>query len=735
MTATRLYVDGTPLRIGSRIGKGGEGEVYLLEQDAKTALKLYTVNSEEKLRAREKKIKAMVDAKLSANASLVSFPRSLVTDANGRFKGFLMAAVRDHKVFHELYGPASRKHSFPKADYKFLVRVATNIARAVASVHRAGCVIGDINHSGILVSDAATVSLIDADSFQFEWKNTVFPCEVGVPEYTPPELQGLSFSGVTRTQNHDRFGLAVVIFQLLMMGRHPFSGTPRRGEMLPLHDAIRQNKFVYSETVDVGFDQPPGTPAISDISPALSRIFDRAFTHASRDPRPSAEEWIGCLEKLETELKRCSRNPMHYAIAPGDDCPWCEMEALANVILFIPPLTFGGATGVIGVSNGDLALLVAQLRSIDLPPRDRILPQLQPYIPVGSQGSATSKVSSFVPTIKKISIVTAVIALAIFSPTMWFIWIPLGIWIFNLVEDGDDENARVSDAARAAGDEWVSVVAAWQKKVGVESFLSKKRQAGEWAGEFQKLAAEKQVELNSVSSNRRATQLTAFLDGFEIRRAKKIKGIGPARLAQLISYGIETAADIERSRLLSVPGFGEAISRPLLEWRRSLEARFVYNPASNAADQLEVSRVNEKYRLRSSSLERSLRVVVGELAQIRQQITTAMSRSDATIQAAYRRLQDREADLRQRGLAVPVVNFNWPPISGVSQGSSGNSASSSSVRSSGSGTYRTGATPGNSPRCPRCGSAMHRRTAHRGTNAGGSFWGCSRFPVCRGTRN
>lgn len=36
--------------------------------------------------------------------------------------------------------------------------------------------------------------------------------------------------------------------------------------------------------------------------------------------------------------------------------------------------------------------------------------------------------------------------------------------------------------------------------------------------------------------------------------------------------------------------------------------------------------------------------------------------------------------------------------------------------------------------CPQCGSAMARRTARRGSRAGEEFWGCSRFPHCRGTR-
>src|SRR4051794_10515209 len=39
------------------------------------------------------------------------------------------------------------------------------------------------------------------------------------------------------------------------------------------------------------------------------------------------------------------------------------------------------------------------------------------------------------------------------------------------------------------------------------------------------------------------------------------------------------------------------------------------------------------------------------------------------------------------------------------------------------------------PICPDCDSPMELRTARRGKNAGESFWGCSRFPACRGARS
>lgn len=38
------------------------------------------------------------------------------------------------------------------------------------------------------------------------------------------------------------------------------------------------------------------------------------------------------------------------------------------------------------------------------------------------------------------------------------------------------------------------------------------------------------------------------------------------------------------------------------------------------------------------------------------------------------------------------------------------------------------------PACPQCGAGMVKRTARKGGNAGGEFWGCSKYPTCKGVR-
>jgi DNA-binding helix-hairpin-helix protein with protein kinase domain len=212
---------GQTFHLAKQIGQGGEGAIYEAREQTDLALKLYWPTKAE---SRREKISAMASAQWYKTNSFVAFPIAILSSPAGAFLGFVMRKVGGGKPVHLLFSPTSRKIEFAAADYRFLVRAASNIARAVASVHALSCVIGDVNHSGFLVSDKATTTLIDCDSFQILAANKKFLCQVGTPEYTPPELQGARFDRVERSPNHDNFGLAVLLFQILFMGRHPFSG-------------------------------------------------------------------------------------------------------------------------------------------------------------------------------------------------------------------------------------------------------------------------------------------------------------------------------------------------------------------------------------------------------------------------------------------------------------------------------------------------------------------------------
>ena len=58
----------------------------------------------------------------------------------------------------------------------------------------------------------------------------------------------------------------------------------------------------------------------------------------------------------------------------------------------------------------------------------------------------------------------------------------------------------------------------------------------------------------------------------------------------------------------------------------------------------------------------------------------------------------------------------------------------SAARPAAASSVQPSVTPTRTSSCPLCSKPMARRTAKRGANAGGEFWGCTGYPACRGTR-
>jgi DNA-binding helix-hairpin-helix protein with protein kinase domain len=198
---------------------------------------------------------------------------------NKSMAGFLMKNVVRFKDIHLLYNPKSRTREFsPKANWRFLVHTASNVARAFAAIHDCGHVIGDVNQSNVRVSpETAIVNLVDCDSFQISANGTVYPCEVGVPLYTPPELQDTEFREAVRTPNHDNFGLAVLIFHLLFMGRHPFAGKFLGRSEMPIEKAIAEQRFAFARDVQrTQMLPPPACITLAHLPQEIGDLFTRA---------------------------------------------------------------------------------------------------------------------------------------------------------------------------------------------------------------------------------------------------------------------------------------------------------------------------------------------------------------------------------------------------------------------------------------------------------------------------
>jgi DNA-binding helix-hairpin-helix protein with protein kinase domain len=201
-------------------------------------------------------------------------------------------------------------------------------------------VIGDVNHSGFLIGQDALVALIDADSFQFDDGTTRHLCRVGVPEYTPPELQGAVLAETPRTPDHDAFGLAVLLFQLLFLGRHPFAGISS-GDPLPVAETIGQHAFAYSRLRRSVLTPPPAALHVDEVPPAVADLFERAFAPDAAGRRPTAGDWVAALDAFERALAPCPANTRHHHGASA--CPWCRIERTSRAPLFPAPGDVGAA--------------------------------------------------------------------------------------------------------------------------------------------------------------------------------------------------------------------------------------------------------------------------------------------------------------------------------------------------------------------------------------------------------
>jgi DNA-binding helix-hairpin-helix protein with protein kinase domain len=156
---------------------------------------------------------------------------------------------------------------------------------------------------------------------------TFYPCPVGRPEYTPPELQGRYYFNEVRQPEQDNFALAVLIFQLLMDGSHPFRSVwVGTGDSPPVEEKIIQGLFPYTADRRGPIKPPPGL-SLDRLHPLLANLVKRCFIDGHVNPRrrPSASEWENALKEAEKALSTgtCS----HIFTSHLDRCPYCGKQS------------------------------------------------------------------------------------------------------------------------------------------------------------------------------------------------------------------------------------------------------------------------------------------------------------------------------------------------------------------------------------------------------------------------
>lgn len=313
--------------VGKELGKGGEGSVYVIESCDVTNLgsaddlvaKIYHSPGEGDRRA---KIHTMVSSKPDTDS--LAWPLGVLYD-NSVFVGYVMRKLDSNRYrdWSELSSAKERRASAPDFDFRYALHACRNLAAAVDSAHQVGAFLGDINESNDLVGADASVLVVDTDSAQIrDSSGRVFPCLVGKPEFTAPEISKGRFEDNPRTRETDVFAYTVMVFQMLTGGAHPtdgkFSGS---GSAPGVRDRILQGAYPALRPTK-GFEKVDRIPVDCIPSKVLSAVTAGLSSNPSN--RPSLHQFVQVYDDVLSNLKQCSRIPQHWFDKRDYvDCPWC----------------------------------------------------------------------------------------------------------------------------------------------------------------------------------------------------------------------------------------------------------------------------------------------------------------------------------------------------------------------------------------------------------------------------
>jgi DNA-binding helix-hairpin-helix protein with protein kinase domain len=636
-----VYDDqGHAARLGVLLGKGGEGAVYEIVGDPTRVGKIYHnprhINVE--------KLSAMVRLNTPSLGKVSAWPeRTLHQQRGGCVIGFLMPRA-DGTSLSDLLGPGSRKVLFPAATYPFVVRTALNLARSFATTHAAGAVVGDVKEVNAVVNSQAVVTLVDTDGFQIRDRQSgrVFFTTAVTPTHQPPELQGIAdLSQLHRTPDQDAFGLGVLIFQLLFMGRHPFTGVPTTPKDFEIPEAIKLRQFSWAPTLAHRlYRQPPGTLALASVG-SLETLFLRAFLSAQPGGRPSSAEWVGTLQDYERQLKQCSANPAH-AFVGTIGCPLCQIETQTSTLLFLGPLV----TAARGAAF-DVAAIWTQIEAVLSPGQPPEIPP--PLIGIASpaaiavgrvrrrQRTAAVGVGAFGSLASYYAIVVfdaagLLVALLTFVAT-WIVW-----------AQGTQKAAAYARARRDANSRLSDLQKQWNAETGDEAFVERKRTLIASRNALADLDQERRRRAQQLQQNVRQRQLDRFLQSQRIREAR-IPHIGAARITLLRSSGVETAYDITNPKLAGISGFGPALKGALFAWRQQVAGRFHFDP-SKGVDPHDLAQLDRDIGARRAQHEQLLRLGPMGLKQLNEHVQRRRKELAPQVQAALAELAQANADAK-----------------------------------------------------------------------------------------
>lgn len=296
---------------------------------------------------------------------------------------------------------------------------------------------------------------------------------------------------------------------------------------------------------------PPGSPRLEMLPSEIRGAFLQAFLKDSVRPnaRPTASRWRQLLDTLSKELVVCAHSHAHLYWNKAGSCPWCKIARETGVDIFPAPLGAVGSASTNLASNDAYILRLAGIRPhpfcLTTPPSfPDLCPSPLPAEPTGFW----SGVHQF------------------FSAQGW-----KESWLNPSIQACSKALKETDSQITTARGEQQKIISEYNKEFELHALELKKVILS-----LKFIANIRADCLQAVKDERQKAALSSYLQRFRIRQYK-IPQIGPSRLTTILSFGIETAADINRSDLIRAGLPSNAIYE-LLDWRSKKEALFSFDP-------------------------------------------------------------------------------------------------------------------------------------------------------------
>jgi DNA-binding helix-hairpin-helix protein with protein kinase domain len=581
---TLLDAISQPVPLGAEIGRGGEGSVFEVVGQPAYVAKVF--HKRPLADDHSAKLQTMIFGWSNDLETISAWPKSMLYDPTSRKPcGILISKMTGARQLHELYGTTNRRRHFPEVGWHHLILAARNTAAAFHTMHAAGIVVGDVNQGNLLVDKQMCVRMIDCDSFQIVNGEKVYHCPVGTPHFTPPELQSQKLRDVIRTGNHDRFGMAILIFHLLFVGRHPFAGRYHGPGDLSIEKAIAERRFAFSKNrSETLVEPPPASLLMEDLPAGIGSLFESAFRVPEGGQRPSPMDWINQLDNLIKRRKICKFDQTHVYSLDAAECPWCRIEDAGGPAFFV-------ASGAMTTISADrLAVLddkIFMLEPVEFPelaPRQTALPSMPSVRGVKERPKLGA--SDYISALLIGSWATAIFGAA-FGGT-YAAWLLLAGTVLSVLSAVAMMLAKDSRSRRKTVKDYLSRLAVLrdalaQRGQRIEVQHRQREVAFTRANDDLKAEMENyrtaEDNLQSVLVRYRESQRADFLRGFLIRDYyRKISGLTPSQVVMLEAFSVESANEVEQIRLYGIPSIDPETVMELLQWRTEVERQFTFKP-------------------------------------------------------------------------------------------------------------------------------------------------------------